>query len=67
MKTLRLRDVKARVGLGHTTLYELMKQQAFPRPIRLSPNRVAWLENDVQRWLDERVAERDANSSCVFR
>jgi prophage regulatory protein len=33
----------------------------FPRRIVLGQNRVAWLLSEVEGWLDERIANRDAN------
>jgi len=33
----------------------------FPQRIRLGQNRVAWLLAEVEEWLDERIAKREAN------
>lgn len=33
----------------------------FPKRIRLGQNRVVWLLKEVEEWLDERIAKRDAN------
>ncbi len=35
----------------------------FPKRIRLGACRVAWLSDEVQNWIDERVATRDMASS----
>lgn len=35
----------------------------FPKRVRLGACRVAWLAEEVQRWIDERVASRDMASS----
>lgn len=32
----------------------------FPKRIRLGQNRVVWLLKEVEDWLDERIAKRDA-------
>ncbi|HLO76747.1 MAG TPA: AlpA family phage regulatory protein [Magnetospirillum sp.] len=32
----------------------------FPKRVRLGPNRVAWLLSEVDAWLQERMAIRDA-------
>jgi prophage regulatory protein len=34
----------------------------FPKRIQLGQNRVAWLLKEVEEWLDERIAKRDAHS-----
>ena len=59
---LRLNDVIERTKYDHSTIYKLMNREVdpFPRPYRLSPNRVAWLESDVNAWLRARVAEGPA-------
>jgi prophage regulatory protein len=31
----------------------------FPRHIRVGENRIAWLEHEVDQWLEARAAERD--------
>jgi len=33
----------------------------FPKRIQLGQNRVAWLLREVEAWLDERIAKREAN------
>ena len=35
----------------------------FPKRVRLGACRVAWLAEEVQHWIDERVANRDLASS----
>ncbi|MDO8878491.1 MAG: AlpA family phage regulatory protein [Pseudolabrys sp.] len=35
----------------------------FPKRVRLGACRVAWLAEEVQNWIDERVATRDMASS----
>lgn len=35
----------------------------FPKRVRLGACRVAWLAEEVQIWIDERVANRDMASS----
>ena len=32
----------------------------FPKRIKLGRNRVAWLMSEVEKWIDERLAQRDA-------
>jgi prophage regulatory protein len=35
----------------------------FPKRVRLGACRVAWLAEEIQNWIDERVATRDMASS----
>lgn len=48
-------EVQRRVGLSRSTLYELIRQGEFPRPIRLTKNRVAWQESKIDQWIEARI------------
>ena len=41
-------------NLSRVTRWRLMKQQLFPKKIRLSPNRTVWRLSDVLKWMSER-------------
>jgi prophage regulatory protein len=53
---LRLPQVMARVGLRATRIYQLIGDHDFPQPIRLGERSVAWLEGEVEGWIQERAA-----------
>lgn len=59
-RTLRRRDVEARTGLSRSTLYAMMAQCTFPKPVRLGARAVGWPESEIAAWLESRKAERDA-------
>lgn len=52
---LRLPDVKAVTGLSKTSIYELIRHESFPAPVRLGPRAVAWVRSEVRQWALERV------------
>ena len=54
---LRLSQVEARTGLSGSYIYNLMSNNEFPRPIKLGPRAVGWVESDINDWLMERIAE----------
>lgn len=55
---LKSKQVQELTDLSKPTIYRLMKTGNFPRPVKLSPNRVAWRKADIMAWLDARpVAE----------
>ena len=54
---LRLPAVQERTGLKRTTIYERVRSGAFPAPIKLSTRASGWLVSEVDRWLEERIAE----------
>lgn len=49
-RLLRLPTVIDMVGLGKTTIYEMMKEGSFPRPRRVR-NLSLWVETEVQAWI----------------
>lgn len=54
-RLLGLRTVKDRTSLSEPTLRRLMERAQFPRPVKLSSNRIAWREPDVAAWINSRV------------
>ena len=58
-KFLRLPQVKSLTGLGRTRIYRKISEDKFPRPVRLGPQSVAWVESEVREWMQQRILERD--------
>ena len=56
---LTIKEVRQRVTLSKTHIYRLIRAGLFPVPIPLGPRRTAFLESEVQDWMQARVAERD--------
>ncbi len=51
MKLLKIKDVLAKTGIGsRTSLWRAMREKRFPCPKKIGPNRIAWLESDVDNW-----------------
>lgn len=57
---LRRKDVEQRTGLSRSSIYALAKEGAFPRPVSLSIRSVAWVEEEVDAWIEARIQERQA-------
>ncbi|OYY74279.1 MAG: hypothetical protein B7Y40_06000 [Gammaproteobacteria bacterium 28-57-27] len=56
---IRLPAVLSRVGLKQSRLYELIKSDEFPSPVRLTGGRaVAWRESEVSAWIASRPSAR---------
>lgn len=52
---LRLPQVKVRVGLSRSGIYQKISRQEFPRPVQLGARAVGWLESEIETWIEERV------------
>ena len=48
-------------SFAHIARLEVTGQ--FPKRVRLGACRVAWLSEEVQNWIDERVANRSTTTS----
>lgn len=52
----RLPTVKARTGLGRTTIYDLMKEGRFPKARRIAgANVVGWDSLEIEAWISEQL------------
>jgi prophage regulatory protein len=60
MRFLRWPEVERRAGLGQTRIYELEKHGRFPKRIKISDRAVAWLESEIDEWLEARAAAKAA-------
>ena len=54
-RLIRLKEVQHRVGLGRSTIYRWMSEGIFPKPVSLGGHAVAWIEEDVEAWISERI------------
>ena len=59
MRFLRLPEVIQISGYRRTSIYEMVKAGNFPAPVHLGPRAVAWLESEVEAWMQERIDARD--------
>jgi prophage regulatory protein len=48
---LRKPAVLKKTGLSYPTLYRKMQDGAFPLPVQLGPNSVAWIEKEIEDWI----------------
>ena len=53
-RLIRLPQVKAMVGLGRSSIYDRIKKEAFPKPIKLGRLSV-WVEAELEAWIREQI------------
>ena len=56
-KILRMPDVIKNTGLAISTIYKMISDKSFPKPISLGAKAVGWLESDIQKWIED----------CIFQ
>ena len=58
IKNLRLIkriEVESRTGLGRSSMYEQIKEEQFPKPIKIGQRSVAWIESEIDDWIKEKI------------
>ena len=53
-RLLKRREVEEITGLSRSSIYRLMREGQFPRPVKVGPAAVRWRESDIMSWLDSR-------------
>lgn len=62
IRYIRLPEVRRRVALGTTKIYEMIKAGEFPAQVQLGARAVAWVESDITEWCRQRLqAARQRN------
>jgi prophage regulatory protein len=51
-------DVCRKVKLSSSSLWRYVKNGMFPPPIDLGPNRVGWIESEVDSWIEGKAQSR---------
>ena len=59
----RERDLDAVTRMSRKAREDAMKAGTFPKPIPLSAKARGWLVAEIEQWLEDRKAERDANAA----
>lgn len=63
-RMLPLKDVVYFTALSSTTIYDMLDKRSsrydptFPRQVKLSKGRVAWVESEITQWLESKMADR---------
>lgn len=61
MKLLAMDELKLVKGIGYSRchLWRLIKAGAFPRPVKIGENKSAFVETEIDAWIEEKIVERD--------
>jgi len=60
-RILRRPEVELRVGFKKSLIYQLMKENKFPRSVKMG-GAVGWLEHEIDAFIAARAAERWASA-----
>ncbi len=60
IRLIRFREVLAMTGLSRSSMYRFIEENQFPAQVQLGGRAVAWVESEVQEWIQQRAAARYA-------
>lgn len=60
-KLIRINNVISRTGLSRSRIYQLIHQEKFPTSVSLGGRSVAWVESEIDRWIENIIGRRDNN------
>lgn len=60
---VRIQEVLQRVSKSRSTIWRDEREGRFPRRVQIGKNSVAWLESDIDRYIQERVSASQAYKS----
>ncbi len=49
---MRRREVEEVLGISRSSIYRLMQEGKFPRPLKIGPAAVRWRASDIMVWLE---------------
>lgn len=54
---IRLSEVQRRTGYSKAWIYRLLKESRFPKSIKIGSRSIAFVESEIDEWIDQRIAE----------
>lgn len=59
MKFLKLNQVMSMTGLSRSSIYLAIAENRFPKQVPLGGRSVAWVQDEIEQWMDACVANRN--------
>lgn len=56
-KLVRLSEVLTRTGYSRAWIYKLIAQGRFPPSVKIGFRSIAFVESEIDEWIDQRIAE----------
>lgn len=60
MILIKIKEVMNITSLARPTIYKYIKNGNFPRPVSLGGRAVAWVREEIEEWIEQRIAERNS-------
>lgn len=63
IRLINIKDACNKVSLSRTAVNKLRNAGRFPRAVNLGDKRVAFVSAEIDEWIKQRIAARDASAS----
>ncbi len=58
-RLIPIQEVMQLVGLKKTTIYKMMGENSFPRPVKLGRRSSRWVEREIASWQHAKISARN--------
>ena len=58
---IRLPEVEKMVGFKRSSIYAMVSDGSFPKPLNIGPRAVAWRLSEVRRWMRGKISSRESH------
>ena len=63
VELIPLAEVKRVAGISKSEVWRRVRARTFPQPVKLGPLTTRWNRPEVIAWVEQRLAERDAQTA----
>lgn len=61
---IRLHEVLNRTGYSKAWIYALMSKGEFPQSVKIGTRAIAFIEREIDDWVEQRIAESRNHGQC---
>lgn len=62
---LRIGEVSRQTGLPETSIYDAIRAGTFPPPVKIAARSSAWVKEEIDQWIEERIATRNTSKGVT--
>ena len=63
-RLISIADLLTQIPVSSATMWREIGAGRFPKPVRIGARRVAFFQDEIDSWLAQRVAARDAKAAA---
>lgn len=54
---IRLSEVQRRTGYSKAWIYRLLKENKFPKSVKIGSRAIAFVESEIDEWINQRIVD----------